>query len=155
VKHLTNIRENRQSDYGPFRRHFKATGQAWGGILLQLGWTPPPMKTATIPADKVGLFFSADKIMREANAHKADNVDDGMNYLRMSGEAAEDVSANALELRGWAVQDSPVSTPRGQAPELNGVRDSQTAHAHALPPDPQRVDVLRCEECHSKIRGEK
>jgi hypothetical protein len=83
------IREERGADYGPFRQHWTATGHGWGGLLIQMGWTPPASGVAIDPRH-VGLFFVVDKAMREAFKHKADNPLDGCNYFTMSGEAAED-----------------------------------------------------------------
>jgi hypothetical protein len=100
VSEQQQIREERGADYGPFRQHWTATGHGWGGLLIQMGWTPPASGVAIDPRH-VGLFFVVDKAMREAFKHKADNPLDGCNYFTMSGEAAEDVGP--LEY-GWSAQ---------------------------------------------------
>jgi hypothetical protein len=93
------IRTERESDYGPFRQHWEATGHAWWGILRQMGWKAPEGCTHIQPRH-VGLFFAADKLMREAYRHKADNVHDGRNYLEMAGEAAEDCGPFRVPVEG-------------------------------------------------------
>ena len=131
------IRNSREPKYGPFRQHFSATGMGWGGLLLQLGWTPPASGPA-IPARAVGLFFAVDKEMREAFAHDGDNVHDGCNYFTMSGEAAEDPGM----FRYWwnetkdgtpatkTVHEIPVNPPAGPKREVACNCHARPAHDH-------------------------
>lgn len=80
------LQQERGQDYGPVEVNHRGIGMHWGAILFQAftsgRWRPGD----AIPPELVTLCMVCVKVNREAYRHKQDNVDDGRNYLRFTGE---------------------------------------------------------------------
>ncbi len=83
------LQAERGRDYGPMETNHVGIGMHWGAILYQAYTSGRWRPGLAIPPELSTLMMSCVKINREAYRHKADNIDDGQNYLRFTGELSE------------------------------------------------------------------
>jgi hypothetical protein len=91
LKDASEVIQNREPLYGSAERHWKATAACFQAYLERRGWKAPQKEdgVGALAAEDIGMFFILDKVMRQGNRAKRDNLLDVCGYAACAQRVIE------------------------------------------------------------------